>query len=240
MNPKNLARAILFGVLTLLSFLIVGSCMAQTNPQPKIDTVIHEPGLYISHFSFKTKTPIIVTYSLKYKEGICKRSDEGFSFKAEKIFKKDSLGNPLIATPKDYSKSGYDIGHCVNAKDFDIDCKKEIKTFRFINSTPQKSQLNRGLYKEHEEEVREYTMTDSSFILCINEYQKDPPVIGNGIKIPARCIKLVYSISKREFVWNLCAAFTNTDSPVKTLIDADLFVRKYQLVNGVDLLKLIK
>ena len=227
-------------ILIALLLFTIGSVMGQTVQQPKIDTVINESNLYTSYFSFKTKTPIIVTYSLKYKGGSCDRGDEGFSFKTEKSFKKDSLGNPLIATPKDYAKSDYDIGHNANAKDFNINCKQEVKTFRFINAIPQKAELNRGIYRIHEEDVRDYSMEDSCFIFCINEYSKDSPVIGNQIKVPSRCIKLVYSISKREFVWNLCSAFTNTETPIKTLVDAELFVRKYQLTNGVDLLKLIK
>lgn len=214
-------------ILLALSILLTGLFFYNTKPVTatintitnSVDTVFTCKG-YTSHYSFKFKNPIMVNYKLYKGGGSCLRS--GY------YFKNDNLGH-RTATAADYAHNGYDEGHLANAEDFAYNCTLEEMTFRYWNCCPQTPQLNRGIWKVNETEIRKISQTDSLLVLCGSFYNKR--YIGNGVFIPDTCWKVVYSLSKKTVI--MSNVFTNTANPVMTSIDFHtlnaLLIKRYNV-----------
>ena len=89
---------------------------------PDVDTVI-KTDIYMSFFDIDIKQPLQLNYILYKGGGDCSRSKFRF------------LNDTKIPTStlKEYSRSGFDMGHLANAEDFAYDCYKDELTFRFYN-----------------------------------------------------------------------------------------------------------
>ena len=104
-------------------------------------------------------------YSLCYRESYEQAEWSAYCLTEEELVKNakrsdDFRSDPEIttgsATPADYKKSGYDRGHLSPAADFAFDEKAMSETFYMSNMSPQKGNLNRGLWKDLESKVREW------------------------------------------------------------------------------------
>jgi DNA/RNA endonuclease G (NUC1) len=161
----------------------------------------------------------MVSYVLYRGGGDCDRS--GFSFKSNNL--------KITAKSSDYSHSGYDKGHLVNAEDFAYDCELEEITFNYYNCLPQTPELNRGIWKKNETEIREISQTDTLLIICGGFFSKK--TIGDSLFVPDSCFKIVYSFEKKKII--MCYSFTNTNKPMKKELDfkkINLFlIRKHKI-----------
>jgi endonuclease G len=179
-------------LLTIITLLFVTLTInAQT-----IDTLITTP-IYKSYFSYSVREPLMVTYKL-YKAG-------GTNSRAGMVFKTGGLRQS--ATPDDYAKSGYDIGHMATAADFAYNATAQESTFRFYNALPQLPRLNRGVWKKLETDVRQQSQSDSLFVIC-GGYQFDTK-LNNRIGVPKYCFKIIKSLSKNTIK---CYIFPNDNS----------------------------
>lgn len=152
------------------------------------NVVIIKKENYTSYFDTVLKQPLVVTYYLFLGGGPCSRS--GFNFK-------NDLPNIKTATTSDYAKSGYDRGHLANAEDFAYDCKLDELTFRYYNCLPQSKVLNRGLWKQKEEEVRQLSQRDSVLIICFGrDFFKD-----KNLNVPKYCGKIVKEKNGKIHFW---------------------------------------
>jgi DNA/RNA endonuclease G (NUC1) len=167
----------------------------QSRAQKRVDTVI-DMGNYRSWFCKELKEPLFVGYVLYRGGGDCSR--KGFRFRD---------AQPWSAGHKDYAKTGYDEGHLANAEDFAGDCPADERTFRFWNCLPQTPNLNRGIWKKWEEQIRKESQTDSLWVVCGGGFQK-PKWIGRNVAVPDVCWKCVQRCSDGVVVHALL--FTNT------------------------------
>lgn len=171
-------------ILILLSFnLIYLNCFPQ-----KVDTILTNE-VYKSYVNYELKQPLYVVYKLYKGGGTCSRA--GFFFKNDTQLK--------IANTQDYLKSGYDKGHLVGAEDFAYDCKKDELTFRYYNCLPQTPNMNRGVWKQYETKVREWSQNDSLLIICGGRF-KDIKKIGDGCAVPDHCFKVIKSLSSGKIL----------------------------------------
>lgn len=161
-----------------LAFLLIICCFATITNAQRIDTIVKKD-VYTSYFSYRLKAPLYVVYYLYKGGGDCSR--ERMNFKKE--FK--------TASASDYSKSGYDKGHLVNAEDFAFDCDKEKCTFSFYNCIPQHPKLNRGSWKSWETTIRKESQKDILKIYAGAVYGK--LTIGKGVAVPDYVWKIVYN-----------------------------------------------
>lgn len=190
-------KKLLIILLTLLSFNVLA--------QVKVDTII-KTKILESHFSYKYKNPIFVSYKLipdprrdSKGGGSCNRSK--FRFKTGKL--KNG------ATSDDYAHSGYDIGHLASAEDFAYDCQLDSLTFFFYNAIPQTPNLNRGVWSTYEDRIRLLCVKDSLLILCGGVYENNYSTLNNKgvVAIPKYCWKVVQSLSTKKILYILW--FTN-------------------------------
>jgi endonuclease G len=206
-------KEIFFSVL----FWLIPFCFLYAQ---KADTIINKD-IYKSYYSYSVKQPLYVTYSLYKGGGDCDRETEGFEF--------DNCGIKLSATDADYSKSGYEKGHLVNAEDFAFDCEKEEKTFCYYNCIPQTGKLNKGIWKKWETKARNLSQHRKIFIVAGAIYGKK--TIGeNKIGVPDYCYKIILVSKTREILY--CLLFKNDESnTVSEITLAELKKKlKYPLV----------
>lgn len=165
-------RIYLFFLTFLFVFFSTSVCYSQKNSIK----IVKEN--YTSYFDTVLKQPLVVVYKLYKGGGSCSRA--GFSFK-------NDLQNIKTATQSDYAKSGYDRGHLANAEDFAYDCKLDELTFRYYNCLPQSKNLNRGIWKQKEEETRHLSQKDTITVICFGrDFFKD-----KNLSVPKFCGKIV-------------------------------------------------
>lgn len=201
MKTKFMKIMIALAAVALMS----ACCFAQT-----VDTVI-DKGIYKSYFCKNYHEPLYVTYPL-YKAG-GKGSRVGMTFKNDSYL--------VTATAKGYAGSGYDEGHLADAADFSYNRKAEESTFRFYNALPQTPNLNRGIWKHYETEIREESQKDSLFIICGGIFSKDSKKLKDGSYVPDKCWKIIYNKHSKKvekvMLFTNDANATETDTDMTTL-----------------------
>lgn len=145
-------------------------------------TVVIKTKAYTSYFDTVYRQPIAVVYTLYNGGGPCNRAK--FRFKNDTQYK--------TASDNDYLKSGYDKGHLANAEDFAYNCELDEQTFRYYNAVPQTANLNRGVWKQVETEIRGMSKLDTLKIICYSTNF----VLKNKLYVPTYCYKLVYTKAK--------------------------------------------
>jgi endonuclease G len=153
-------------------------------------------GIYKVNFSNTLHEPLWVSYKLYQGGGDCNRN--AFHFK-------NDIDSLQTATDADYAQSKYDKGHLANAEDFAYDCSKDELTFRYYNCLPQTPNLNRGVWKTNETQIRKWSQSDSLLIICGGTFGKKK--IGK-IAVPDYCWKVVQSLSTKQILF--CGWFTNS------------------------------
>lgn len=104
------------------------------------------------------------------------------------------------ATPKDYAKSGYDMGHQAPDKDFAWDAQAEHDSFSMANMAPQLPGLNRMGWESLEEDVRVWAWDRGALVVYVGPVMdKSPKRIGNnGVAVPSAFWKVVVDEKTRE------------------------------------------
>jgi endonuclease G len=169
--------------------------------------LIVDRGIYKANFSNTYHEPKYVSYYLYKGGGDCNR--DKFSFKNDDV-------RLECATDQDYKGSHYDKGHLVNAEDFAFDCVKDELTFRYYNCLPQTTNLNRGIWKSKETQIREWSQKEKLYIVCGGLFGNKK--IGK-ITVPSYCWKVVQSVSSKKVLF--CGWFSNTDKATLEEITVD-------------------
>lgn len=201
-------------LLLTLSLIFTQIVLSQT-----VDTII-DKGIYKSYFCKKYKEPLYVSYQLYKGGGDCDRSS--FNFKNDTKIK--------TSTRSDYKASGYDMGHLANSEDFANDCIKDELTFRFYNCLPQTPNLNRGIWKQWETEIRDLSQRDSLYVICGGIFSSKSKVIGKGVYVPDYCWKIVISMTTKKVLYVLLFTNNNNAIETKTTIDKLEKMGNYKIV----------
>lgn len=99
------------------------------------------------------------------------------------------------ARASDYRNSGYDKGHLCPAADMKWNAQAMAETFLMSNMSPQVPAFNRGIWKELEEKVREWTNDlKQIFVVTGPVLQDSLPVIGKRgrVSVPNAFYKIIY------------------------------------------------
>lgn len=148
-------------------------------------TVVLKHKTYTSTYDIQKNYPVLVEYWLTKAMLVCPtRIPRGTAFKPDPLLKNETnLQNS-------YDKSGYDRGHNMNAEDNRCDKVGMDESFYFSNMTPQIPQLNRGVWKSLETQVRNTAEVSDSvkvWMGSIGEVKK----VGK-LSIPSHCWKVIY------------------------------------------------
>lgn len=127
---------------------------------------------------------------------------------SEEMLKKPNLDRPDRFNPdydvitrsafhRDYSNTGFTRGHLVPAADMSWDDEAQKETFLMSNISPQPKGFNGGIWKELEENVRDWTYhNDRLYITSGPLFLGGSQTIGvnNKIKVPSHFFKALMDI----------------------------------------------
>jgi len=106
------------------------------------------------------------------------------------------------ATPMDYAKSGYDIGHMVNDADMRWSLAAGQETFILSNMTPQLPVFNRGIWKKLEESTRGWTVNRKHplqiYVGPIYDRDTDKRIGVGGVTVPNGFWKVIIDTQTNE------------------------------------------
>lgn len=142
-------------------------------------------------------------------------SQEAKSKKAERSnkFIPDPLVKSASATNEDYTRTGYDRGHLAPAGDMKWSGKAMMESFYFSNITPQKPGLNRGKWKELEEQSRMWAQDNGPIYIATGPViKKDLRRLGkNRVGIPEKFYKVIVYINHNKEYKGVGFIFDNKD-----------------------------
>lgn len=120
-------------------------------------------------------------------------------------FRSDTKISTGSATPKDYTRSGFDRGHLAPAADMEWSIESVHDSFLMSNMSPQAPQFNRGMWKFLEEKVREWVQFYGKvFIVTGPVLEKDSSkynFIGeNKVSVPEYYYKVLLTVKSDNSV----------------------------------------
>ncbi len=147
----------------------------------------------------------------------------------------------LSATNADYSKSGYDRGHMVPAGDFVWNKELKDETFYYVNINPQIPTLNRGIWANLENRIRDKVLKSSENAYVVTGVVFNPEYreqIGpNGMCVPVAFFKIVYFEKQKQMY---AFMFDNTiERYVGDITDFQVTVDFIEHITGEDFFDLI-
>lgn len=158
------------------------------------EQVIRHEGYTVSYNS-DYKIANWVAYELTAEEAKSKKAERSNKFVPDPMVKGAS------ATNEDYTRTGYDRGHLAPAGDMKWSAKSMRESFYLSNICPQKPALNRGIWKELEEQSRLWVMDNGSLLIVTGPVISDTMKrLGkNGVGIPDAFYKVICYISGNKF-----------------------------------------
>ncbi|NNF35609.1 MAG: DNA/RNA non-specific endonuclease [Saprospiraceae bacterium] len=102
---------------------------------------------------------------------------------------------------RDYSNSGYTRGHLAPAGDMAHNLTAMEESFLMSNISPQKRKFNNGIWKELEEQVRDWAFSRENIYIITGPILRDPGLRGigqNGVTAPQRFYKIILDVNGRN------------------------------------------
>lgn len=134
-------------------------------------------------------------YTVSYNPDLCIPNWVAWELNAEKLVARESRNSKFVPNPKlpedkavttqEYTGSGWDRGHMCPAGDNKYHWRAMNESFYMTNICPQNHNLNRGDWKELEEECRRWAEVEPVYIVCgpINYRTPKYGYIGKTFKI---------------------------------------------------------
>jgi endonuclease G len=183
-------------------------------------------------YSPKLKGSYWVAYILTKNMVKTKRVD-----RSDEEFTKDPLLDENYALSSDYYGSGYDRGHMCPAGDMNFNQTAMTECFYMTNIDPQKAGLNRGIWRELEETVRDWAVENDSLYIVVGAiYSQKPKKIGkNKVAVPSKLFKVVADISQKNGYKAIAFVFKNKDYPDDAdFMDYAITVDSLENLTGID------
>ncbi len=149
--------------------------------------------------------------------------------------------DPLVSTKSvnhfDYKGSGFTRGHLVPAGDMSFDHTAMEETFYMSNMSPQLRAFNNGVWKELEEQTRDWTYQNKDVIIVSG------PIIGENTKyfkkksiaIPEAFYKIILDVSLPDI--KAIAFIIPHEMSTKPLSQYAVSIDKVEEITGIDFFK---
>lgn len=183
---------------------------------------------YVVSYNYEWKIPNWVAYELTdwEVEGQVPRYDK---------FKPDPMvPQNVTATTNDYKYSGYDRGHMAPAADMKWDEQAMRESFYLSNICPQNPNLNGGVWKDLEEQVRDLASQKGRiFVVCGPIVNDASNTIGeNKVVIPQAFYKVLLQEDKGE-IYTIGFVYENK-SGRKPMSTYAMTVDEVEELTGID------
>ena len=164
-------------------------------------------------------------------------ADEAKSKKAERSnkFVSDPMVKGASSTNEDYTRTGYDRGHLAPAGDMKWSGKAMRESFYLSNICPQKPGLNRGIWKDLEEQCRLWAMDNGSLLVVTGPVlSHDMKRLGkNQVAIPKSFYKVLCYHTGNQYK-AIAFLFENRDYDGATLKSMAISVDSVEKVTGIN------
>lgn len=172
----------------VFALLILFSCATQpVRHKSKLVTLDH--GYFKVHYDPEIRLARYVEYTLKREHLLTKAGKRKNKFIPDPILVNSH--QPFVTT-KEYTRTGYDRGHLAPSADFTFSQEANDLTFVMSNIAPQRPNLNRGVWKKLEEEVRKWACGEEKLTVITGPiFHGNDPKLPSGLIIPQRFFKIV-------------------------------------------------
>lgn len=202
-------------------------------PKDEQSYVVHH-SYYSLGYNEKTEQANWVAYSLT------KPSLRAKNVTRERYFKPDYSVHTRSAFFRDYSNSGYTKGHLAPAGDMAFNKKAMKESFFMSNISPQIRKFNNGVWKELEENTRDWAYQKGEIFVVSgpvfygNNYKK----IGqNKVGVPDAFYKILLDKSESESIAFIIphektdlplSQFATSINEVESVVNIDFFYRFFK------------
>ncbi len=199
----------------------------------RMEQIIRHEGYTVSYNS-DYKIANWVAYELTAKEAESQKTGR------ENKFVPDPEVKGATATNEDYTRTGYDRGHLAPAGDMKWSVKAMRESFYLSNICPQKPALNRGIWKDLEEQSRMWAKDYGSLLIATGPVLTDgmKRMGKNGVGIPGAFYKVLCRVSGNEYK-AIAFIFENKDYKDATLTSLAIPVDSVEKVTGIDFFPLV-
>jgi endonuclease G len=152
----------------------------------------------------------------------------------------DFRSDPAIpggsATVDDYKNSAYDRGHLAPAADMSFSLQAMSESFYMSNMSPQRSEVNRGLWKDLEEKVRDYALANGAlYVVSGPIFDPNRPCITigkNKVAVPDKYYKVLLDPNSKAP--KAIGFIMNNSSSNPSLADCAVSVDAVEAATGLD------
>ena len=207
-------RLIIFGMSTIVVMVLLGRTLQNINwkglnQDLEVDVTMVEDRFYLP--SSEGEIVHHEYYSLSYVEKweqaewvayeLNANMLNGPRVKRTKYFKQDPMVSTKSSREKDFVRSGFTRGHLVPAADMAFNEIAMRETFYTSNISPQKRNCNGGIWRELEENVRDWAIKHGSLYIVsgpiLNPY-KNSKLQGSNISVPKNFFKIILTANQDE------------------------------------------
>ncbi len=166
---------------------------------------------------------------------LTKESIQAPNVKRTGDFRPDPKVRKASASPRDYYGTGYDRGHMVPAGDMAFNKRAMSETFYMSNMSPQIRNFNGGIWRELEENVRDwaykfreiYVVTGPVLSQGIREQ-----IGGNKVSVPDYYFKVLLDIAEPEK--KAIAFLLPNEVSTRPLRDYAVSINEVEALTGID------
>ena len=192
------------------------------------EQVIKHEGYTVSYNS-EYRIANWVAYELTATEAKSKKTERSNKFVSDPQVKGATAMN------EDYTRSGYDRGHLAPAGDMKWSAKAMRESFYLSNICPQKPKLNRGIWKDLEEQCRLWALDNGSLLIVTGPViTGDMKRLGkNKVAIPKSFYKVLCYHTEKGYK-GIVFLFENRDYKDNSLKSMVIPIDSVEKVTGID------
>lgn len=192
------------------------------------EQVIKHEGYTVSYNS-EYRIANWVAYELTATEAKSKKTERSNKFVSDPQVKGATAMN------EDYTRSGYDRGHLAPAGDMKWSAKAMRESFYLSNICPQKPKLNRGIWKDLEEQCRLWALDNGSLLIVTGPViTGDMKRLGkNKVAIPKSFYKVLCYYTEKGYK-GIGFLFENRNYKDNSLKSMVIPIDSVEKVTGID------
>lgn len=192
------------------------------------EQVIKHEGYTVSYNS-EYRIANWVAYELTATEAKSKKTERSNKFVSDPQVKGATAMN------EDYTRSGYDRGHLAPAGDMKWSAKAMRESFYLSNICPQKPKLNRGIWKDLEEQCRLWALDNGSLLIVTGPViTGDMKRLGkNKVAVPKSFYKVLCYYTEKGYK-GIGFLFENRDYKDNSLKSMVIPIDSVEKVTGID------
>ena len=192
------------------------------------EQVIKHEGYTVSYNS-EYRIANWVAYALTAEEARSKKAERSNKFVSDPEVK------GVTATNEDYTRTGYDRGHLAPAGDMKWSAKAMRESFYLSNICPQNPGLNRGIWKDLEEQCRMWARDNGTLLIVTGPVVSDDMKrLGkNRVAVPKSFYKVLCYYSANQYK-GIAFLFENKDYDKTALKSMAVSIDSVEKVTGID------